>query len=192
VNTIYFTNVKSIAWTLNGGAIMKILITYFSQTGNTEKIARAIGEVAAQNNETEIKKMEEVDAGAVSGYDFMFIGSPLHASNLAAQVKTFLGDLQPGASQKLAGFITHFAPAYPNQAMDGFIEPIKAACAEKGIEFKGCFDCQGALTEALHEMVQKSQNFSDEQWAEIIKAMTGHPDAGDEAKAKEFAREVLA
>jgi len=170
---------------------MKILITYFSQTGNTEKIARAIGEAAAQGNETEIKKMEEVDAGTVSGYDFIFIGSPLHASNLAAQVKTFLENLQAGAAQKLAGFITHFAPAYPDQAMDGFVEPIKTACADKGIEFKGCFDCQGALTESLHDMVQKSQNFSDEEWAGVLKAMTGHPNADDETKAREFAKEVL-
>ncbi|MCP4755462.1 MAG: flavodoxin [Proteobacteria bacterium] len=170
---------------------MKILITYFSQTGNTEKIARAIGEIAAQSDETEIKKMEEVDAASVSGYDFIFLGSPLHASNLAGPVKKFLENLQAGAGQKLAGFITHFAPAYPDQAMDGFVEPIKAACADKGIEFKGCFDCQGALTESLHEMVQKSQNFSDEEWAGIVKAMAGHPDAGDEAKAKEFAKEVI-
>ena len=170
---------------------MKILITHFSQTGNTEKIAKAIGEVAAQGNDTEIKKMEEVDAGSLSGYDFIFIGSPLHASNLAGPVKKFLEALQAGAGKKLAGFITHFAPAYPDQAMDGFLEPIKAACSEKGIEYMGCFDCQGALTESLHEMVQKSQNFSDEDWAGIIKQMTGHPDAGDEANAKEFAKEVL-
>ncbi len=38
---------------------MKVLVTYFSQTGNTEKIANAINEVASQNNETEVRKMEE-------------------------------------------------------------------------------------------------------------------------------------
>ena len=32
---------------------MKILVTYFSQTGNTEKIARAICEEAAQTNEAD-------------------------------------------------------------------------------------------------------------------------------------------
>ena len=83
---------------------MKILITHFSQTGNTEKIAKAIGEVASQGNDTEIKKMEEVDAGSVSGYDFIFIGSPLHASNLAGPVKKFLEGLQTGAAKKLVGY----------------------------------------------------------------------------------------
>jgi len=170
---------------------MKILITYLSQTGNTEKIARAIGEVATQGNETDIKKMEEVDAAAVSGYDFIFIGSPLHAANLAAPMKSFLDDLKAGASKQLAGFITHSAPAYSDQDMGGFTEPIMTACKDKGIEYKGCFDCQGFLTEAIHDMVKKSQKATDEQWAEVVKQMTGHPDAEDEAKAKKFAREVL-
>jgi flavodoxin len=170
---------------------MKILITYFSQTGNTEKIGRAISEVASQNNETEIKKMEDLDATSVSGYDFIFIGSPLHASNLAGPVKEFLENLPAGACKKMAGFITHFAPAYPEQAMDGFVEPIKTTCADKGIEYKGCFDCQGALTESLHEAVKQNQNFTDEQWADIVKAMTGKPNADDEANAREFAREML-
>ncbi|MEE9516762.1 MAG: flavodoxin family protein [Candidatus Adiutricales bacterium] len=171
---------------------MKVLVTYFSQTGNTEKIAKAICETAAQENEVELKKLEEVSAADTAGYDFVFIGSPLHAANLAAPVKKFLGAMQAGPGQKIAGFITHFAPAYPDQAMGGFIEPITTACQEKGIEYRGCFDCQGALTESLHEAVKKGQNLTDEQWAGMVKQMTGHPNDEDTSKAKEFAKEVLA
>ncbi len=170
---------------------MKILIVYFSQTGNTEKIANAINVVASEGNETEVKKMEDMDAGSVDGYDLLFLGSPLHAANLAGPVKTYLGDLKAGACKQLAGFITHFAPAYPDQAMDGFVEPIIAACKEKGFEYKGCFDCQGALTESLHDMVKKSQDFSDDQWTDIVKQMTGHPNEDDEEKAKKFTEGVL-
>ena len=91
----------------------------------------------------------------------------------------------------MAGFITHFAAAYPNQDMDGFTEPIQAVCKEKRIEYKGCFDCQGALTESLHEAVKKKLNLSDEAWEDMLKQMTGHPNEEDVAKAKAFAREVL-
>lgn len=170
---------------------MKVLVTYFSQTGNTKKVARAIQEEAAQGNEVELKKLEEISPGDVAGYDFIFLGSPLHAANLAAPVKEFLSGIQTGSGQKMAGFITHSAPAYPEQAMDGFTEPIKTACQEKGIEYKGCFDCQGFLTEALHGMVKKSQKLTDEQWAESVKQMTGHPDADDVNKVRAFAKEVL-
>jgi len=171
---------------------MKVLVTYFSQTGNTEKIAKAICEEAARANEAELKKLEDVSPGDVAGYDFILIGSPLHASNLAGPVKEFLGSIQAGSGQKMAGFITHSAPAYPDQAMDGFTEPIKAACKEKGIEYKGCFDCQGALAESLHEMVKKKQNLNDKQWADKVKQMTGRPNEEDESKAKAFAKELLA
>ena len=171
---------------------MKVLVTYFSQTGNTEKIARSMCEEASRANEAELKKLEEVGPDDVAGYDFILIGSPLHASNLAEPVKEFLGSIQAGSAQKMAGFITHFAPAYPDQAMDGFTEPMKAACKEKGIEYKGCFDCQGALTESLHEMVKKKQNLTDEQWAGMVKQMTGHPNGADVANAKACAKEVLA
>ncbi|MBL7177134.1 MAG: flavodoxin [Desulfobacteraceae bacterium] len=171
---------------------MKVLVTYFSQSGNTEKIARGICEEASQGHDAELKKLEDVGAGDVAGYDFIFIGSPLHASNLAGPVKEFLGSIQAGSGQKMAGFITHFAPAYPDQAMDGFTEPIKTACQEKGMEYKGCFDCQGALTESLHEMVKNNQKLTDEQWEGMVKQMTGRPNEEDVANAKAFAKEVLA
>ena len=170
---------------------MKILVSYFSQTGNTEKIAKGIYEDASQGNQADLKKLEDVGVGDFAGYDVIFIGSPLHSGNLAAPVKEFLSNIQAGTSQKMAGFITHFAPAYPDQSMDKFTEPIQAACKEKGIEYKGCFDCQGALTESLHEMVKKKQNLSDEQWADMVKQMTGRPNKDDVAKAKVFARKVL-
>ena len=170
---------------------MKVLVTYFSQTGNTEKIAKGIYEEASEGNQADLKKREDVGAGEFAGYDVIFIGSPLHAANLAAPVKNFLSNIQAGSGQKMAGFITHFALAYPDQSMDGFTEPIQSVCKEKKIEYKGCFDCQGALTESLHEAVKKKRNLSDEQWADMCKQMTGHPNVDDMANAKAFARKVL-
>ena len=91
----------------------------------------------------------------------------------------------------MAGFVTHFAPAYPDQDMDGFTEPIKTACKEKGIEYKGCFNCQGALVESMHKAVQKKLNLSDEQWADVVKQMTGRPGDEDTANAKAWSKEIL-
>ena len=170
---------------------MKVLVTYFSQSGNTEKIAKGIWEEASQTNEADLKKLEEVATEDFAGYDFIFIGSPLHSANLAAPVKAFLTDIQSGPDQKIAGFITHFAPAYPEQDMNGFTEPIQAACKEKKIEYKGCFDCQGALTESLHEAVKKKLGASNEQWEETVRQMTGHPNDEDVTKAKAFAKKIL-
>jgi len=171
---------------------MKVLVAYYTQTGNTEKIAKAIHQEASLANEVDLKKIGELDATHLPSYDFIFVGSPLHAGNLAGPVKEFLNNMPTGAGKKMAGFITHFAPAYPQQAMDGFTEPLKAACRDKGMEYKGCFDCQGALTESLHEMVRKRQNLSEEQWKKMVEQMTGRPNDEDAGKARAFAREVLA
>ncbi len=171
---------------------MKILITYLSQTGNTEKVAKAIYEEASPGHEVETKKLEEVSAENFSGYDLLFIGSPIHAGNLAAASKDFLIRLQVPSGKKMAGFLTHAGPAYPEQIMSKFIEPFKTACEKNGLEYLGCFSCQGFLNPAIHEMVKKGQNLTDEQWAERVKEMTGHPDAEDLNKARAFAKEVLA
>ncbi|MDR3542639.1 MAG: flavodoxin family protein [Desulfosporosinus sp.] len=170
---------------------MRVLVAYFSQSGNTEKIAKGIWEEASLTNEADLKKFEDVGTEDFAGYDFIFIGSPLHSANLAAPVKEFLTNINAGSSKKIAGFITHFAPAYPNQDMDQFTEPIQAVCKEKKIEYKGCFDCQGALTKSLHDAVQKKLNLSDDAWGNMVKQMTGSPKEEDVAKAKAFAREVL-
>ena len=70
-----------------------------------------------------------------------------------------------------------------------FTEPIRTVCKEKKIEYKGCFDCLGALTESLHEAVRKKLNLSDLTWEDMLKQMTGHPNEEDMAKAKALARE---
>lgn len=170
---------------------MNVLVTYFSQSGNTEKIAKAIWEEASQANEADCKKLEDITPEMAAGYDVIFIGSPLHGSSLAAPVKECLGAFKTTSGQKLIGFITHMAPAYPNQDMDKFTEPIKAACKEKGIEYVGCFDCQGFLAESMHAAVQKKLGLSDEAWADMVKQMTGRPNKEDVANAKACAKEVL-
>jgi flavodoxin I len=175
-----------------GDAAMKVLVTYFSQSGNTEKIARAICEEAAKASDADLKKLEEITPDMVAEYDCIIMGSPLHAGSLAAPVKECLGALKATAGQQMAGFITHMAPAYPEQAMEAFAEPMKTACKEKGIEYRGSFDCQGFLAEAMHEPVQKKLALDDEKWAGMVKQMTGRPNQEDVDNAKAFVRKLFA
>ena len=171
---------------------MRVLVTYFSQTGNTEKVARAIYEEALTTHEAAISKLEDVKGDELMGYDVIFLGSPLHAGSLAGPVQELLQGMKSGSGQRIACFITHAAPAYPDQDIAKIAEPIKAACRENNMNYAGCFDCQGFLTEALHEMIKKRQGVTDAQWAEKVKQMTGHPDAKDLEMARSFARKVLA
>ncbi|ACN16552.1 putative flavodoxin family protein [Desulforapulum autotrophicum HRM2] len=170
---------------------MKVLVTYFSQSGNTEKIAKAIYEEAAKASDADLKKLDELTPDMVAEYDCIFMGSPLHSGSLAAPVKECLAVLKSTTGQQMAGFITHMAPAYPEQDMEAFTEPMKAACKEKGIEYKGCFDCQGFLDEAMHGPVQNKLNMDDNQWADMVKKMTGRPNQEDVGNAKAFVKELF-
>lgn len=170
---------------------MKILVTYFSQTGNTEKIANAIFKTASQENDADLKSLETVDASELLTYDLVFLGSPIHGGSVANDVKAFLDGAPNASGVKLAGFVTHAAPAYPKQALNTMIEPFESAGTDKGFDYVGSFNCQGYLADVMHEAVKKMQNANDADWQENVKQMTGHPNDDDVANAIAFAETIL-
>ena len=84
---------------------MKVLVIYFGQTGNTEKIASAIYEEASQAHDAVMKKLDEVDPDSINQYDQVFIGSPIHAGSIANEIKEFFNKLPWLLKIKLAGFM---------------------------------------------------------------------------------------
>ncbi|HOL67677.1 MAG TPA: flavodoxin domain-containing protein [bacterium] len=71
----------------------KILIVYFSATGNTEKMARLIAEGAGQEGVTvECKKVEHTRIEELLDCDGVIIGSPTYYGAMAFQIKKFLDD----------------------------------------------------------------------------------------------------
>ena len=78
---------------------MKILVTYFSQTGNTKKVAEAIyGEI---EGDKELKEFPEVES--LEGYNITFVGFPMQAFGPAQQAKDFLTSQCTG--RKIALFL---------------------------------------------------------------------------------------
>lgn len=72
----------------------RVLIVYFSATGNTEKMARAVAEGAGkvEGAETLLKTVAEVTRADVESADGLIIGSPVYYANMAAPVKQFIDD----------------------------------------------------------------------------------------------------
>ena len=170
---------------------MKVLITYFSQTGNTEQIAKAICEEAAAAHEADLKKVEEIAAGDLAAYDLVFVGSPIHGNGLAAPVGELMELLPEGSSFKLAGFVTHASSAYEREGFDKGMQSLGDISAGKNITYLGAFDCEGRMSPMLQPMVQEARGVSDEDWAKRMAELDKHPGADDEQKAKEFAKEIL-
>jgi flavodoxin len=172
---------------------MKVLVTYFTQTGNTEKIAKAIqGEASKGGHKTELKKLGDLKPDSTAQYDVVFIGTPIHGGNLAGPATDLLTQLPKSAKFKLAGFVTHSAPAYRQEDFERGIASFETTAKEKGIKLAGCFECQGKLDPALHPMVKQIKNLPDQEFESMIAEGNKHPNAEDEKKASEFARKVLA
>jgi flavodoxin I len=170
---------------------MKILIAYFSQTGNTEQIANAIHQEVSGSNEADLAKVEEVSADSIGEYDVVFVGSPIHGNGLAAPVKELMEALPEGSSFKLAGFVTHASSAYEREGFDQGMQSLEDISTSKNIAYLGVFDCEGRMSPMLQPMVQEARGVSDEEWAERMAQLDQHPSAEDEQKAKDFAREII-
>ena len=81
---------------------MKTLVTYFSKTGNTRKVAEAIYQ-ALDEGDKEIKPMQEVNS--VSDYSLIFCGFPVHSHSVPVPAQNFLKKIPP--ESKAALFSTH-------------------------------------------------------------------------------------
>ena len=72
---------------------MKALLIYDSFFGNTEKIARAIGEVLSQQMDVEVQKVGDVQPGQLNGLDLLIVGTPTRAFRPSPDVNRFLKSL---------------------------------------------------------------------------------------------------
>lgn len=170
---------------------MKILIAFFSQTGNTRKLAGALYEELAAGNQVDLAPIDVTGPDAAGAYDLVFVGSPCHAGDLSAQAKSFLAGLPQQGTFKLAGFITHASSAYERAGFEKCIASFETISGAKRIPFLGCFDCQGYLSPDIQPYVKKARKVSDDEWNAIIEKMTGRPNAEDEKDARLFARSVI-
>ncbi len=173
---------------------MKVLVTYFSQTGNTEQIARAIHEEASSCSSPFLKKTDENAPTQLDEYDHVFIGSPCHADTLAEPVRSFLNLIPDNSPCHLAGFVTHassFYNFYNKSDYENCMTYLSSLCRKKGIPYRGCFECQGRLAPQLREFIKKSKHSTHDEWARMVAQMEGHPDSEDLTNARDYARDIL-
>jgi flavodoxin I len=169
---------------------MKVLVTYYSMSGNTEKLARAIHDEASKNHESYLKKVDEVEANWLNKHDVLFIGSPTHAGELSAPVKKFLTGLPKSPKFRVAAFITHASPDKADY--EKCFKAFEASGKEKGFTLLGCCECQARLAPEIQPYVKEARKASDTEFAEMMKSIEKRPNAADLRNARKFAREMLA
>jgi len=159
---------------------MKVLVAYYSETGNTERVARAIRREASKKHEYHLTIIDEITPDEVNNYDVVFLGSPYHSANLATPVRRLLRSLPKPPKYKLAGFYTHsvVSPAHLADTRNSFntwagrcLATFGNVCKRRNIDFLGCFNYEGGPSSLVQEFIKSNvfQNESAEAWQEYIK-----------------------
>jgi len=90
---------------------MKVLIVYDSYFGNTEQVARAIGDALCPQVEVDVLRVGDVKPEQLSDLDVLIVGSPTRAFSATPAIKQFLGSIPRDGlgGIKVAAFDTRIA-----------------------------------------------------------------------------------
>jgi flavodoxin len=160
------------------GERMKALVTYYSQTGNTGKLAHAIFDGIAFV-EKEISTVQ--DAKHLENNDLFFVGFPVHSHSIPGPAEKFLKKIPDG--KMIAFFATHGSLRGGELAITAFFNALSLA---RGKRVLGTFGCRGKVKPSLTEKLMK--NPEDRQWALEAQSAIHHPDEHDMEDAARWAR----
>jgi NAD(P)H dehydrogenase (quinone) len=83
---------KTDNWILRGNCMARIIVVYDSETGNTEKMAQAIGDgiLKVAGVTCEIKNVNRTSLDDLVSADGIIIGSPTYYGQMSGKVKTLI------------------------------------------------------------------------------------------------------
>lgn len=165
---------------------MKILITYYSETGNTEKIAKSIGEGIAKESPS-IKEIKDVDINSLNDYELVFFGAPTQANGVPNAAKKFLKACSEDTSCKFAIFSTHGSSETSGYA--NFFKGVNKILGKKNITVVDQFDSVGELKN--EQVIQMLRTAMPDTIDNMLKNSKNRPNATDLDNAKEFGKQVI-
>lgn len=154
----------------------KSLVAYYTQTGNTLKVAESIYEALPGDKQIE----SVVNVESLDEYDLVFIGFPIHNHNIPKQVQDFLKKVPH--NKKIALFSTHGALTGSRLSREALEH---AAVLASKAELVGTFSCRGRVPYSLLEALGKKPEH--QAWVEMAASARNHPDETDLEQARIFA-----
>jgi flavodoxin I len=102
---------------------MKVLILYDSFFGNTERIARSMGDALASAGEVQVSKVGDVGVEVLAGVELLIAGSPTRGFRPSDAMKIFLKSIPADGLKgiKTAAFDTRIAEADIDSKMLRFL-----------------------------------------------------------------------
>lgn len=101
----------------------KSLVVYDSYFGNTEQIAKKIGEILNFHTKVDVLKVTDVKLEEFSGLDYLVVGSPTRAFKPTAAIVNLIKSIPRDALKgvKVVGFDTRIAKEDINNFILGFM-----------------------------------------------------------------------
>ena len=102
---------------------MQILVVYDSVFGNTERIAKAIGEALSATESVELRRVGEAKPEHLSGLEMLIVGSPTRAFKPTKATTDFLKRIPSNGLRdvKVAAFDTRISEADINSGLLSFL-----------------------------------------------------------------------
>lgn len=160
----------------------KILVMYYSRTGNTQLIAEAIFKTV--EGDKSIKSLKEIADGEIASYSLIFAGFPVHSHSVPPVVTEFLKAIPQG--KKVAFFSTHGSlkgSPLSREALEN------ATVLAAGTHVLGTFSCRGRVSPQDLDILMRSPEHK--AWTEMAVSASTHPDESDLADARDFAARIL-
>jgi flavodoxin len=151
------------------GLFVKYLVIYYSETGNTQKIATAV----AMGLGIQAMKIDEIKPLALSDYDLICFGTPVQGASPAKKLLDFISQMPVMDGKKTAVFCTMHMFGAKNA-----IQILKKTLEAKGMVFLGGFSARG--------------------WSRLVANFgprifnRGRPNHDELLRAEEFGRNLLA
>lgn len=151
--------------------VMRSIVIYFSQTGNTKKVAEAIQNgIRSTLGQGDILRIQDADVRNLGSYDLIGIGGPVFAFRPSVNLSIFMSRLNPLKGKHSFIFATH--GGHPGN----FMPAAARVLGRRGLAVIGTFDCDGDVTRPFYPYPF---------WT------GGHPDEIDLQNAAAFGKEIV-
>ncbi|MFH1169697.1 MAG: EFR1 family ferrodoxin [Chloroflexota bacterium] len=150
---------------------MRNIIVYFSQTGNTKKVAEAMQDAISEaSGQCDITRLQDAGINDLAAYDLIGLGCPTFAREEPVNVRKFIRSMGPLKGKHCFVFSTH--GGHPGDTLPSMAAKLR----RQGLRVIGGFNCDASA----HMPHFTLPWFTD-----------GHPDAIDLKQAADFAREMV-
>ena len=152
------------------GKPLKAVIVYYSATGSTFKVAKAICQGMRKTMSCDLVKIKKADPKKMAQYDVIGLGGPIWYYRDTANLKLFLNKMPMMEGKPAFLFCTHGSEPI------GFFDSLGQTAMKRKLTIIGWNDWYGSVFHVLH---MPKPYLTD-----------GHPDAIDLAQAEAFGDEM--